>query len=273
MRTALTIAGSDSCGGAGIQADIKTMLANGVYAMSAVTALTAQNTTGVSAIFRVTPEFLGQELDSVFTDIEPDAVKIGMVSETDLVLVIAGKLRQYQAKNIVVDPVMVATSGARLIHEDAVETLKRELFPMASLLTPNIPEAEVLSGCAIASEKEMITAARRIHESYGCAVLCKGGHSCNDANDLLYWNDAYRWFSGRRIDNPNTHGTGCTLSSAIASNLAKGYPLELAVERAKEYVSGALEAMLDLGRGSGPMDHGFAIKNEFTVTDTPKIML
>ena len=253
MKTAITIAGSDSSGGAGIQADIKTMIANGVYAMSAITALTAQNTTGVTSILNATPEFLGQELDSIFTDIYPDAVKIGMVSDKELIKVIAAKLRQYEAKNIVVDPVMVATSGAKLISDDAADILKEELFPLASVLTPNIPEAE-----------EMIDAAKKISEKYHCAVLCKGGHNLNDANDLLYADGVYRWFNGKRIDNPNTHGTGCTLSSAIASNLAKGFSLEESVERAKEYISGALAAMLNFGKGSGPMDHGFAIKNEYT---------
>ena len=224
-KTALTIAGSDSSGGAGIQADIKTMLANGVYAMSAITALTAQNTTGVTAILNSTPEFLAQQLDSIFTDIYPDAVKIGMVSDKELIRVIARKLKQYEARHIVVDPVMVATSGARLISEDAIETLKQELFPLATVLTPNIPEAEVLSGQSIKTAEDMISAAKVISDSYHCAVLCKGGHDLNDANDLLYYEGMARWFRGKRINNPNTHGTGCTLSSAIASNLAKGYDL------------------------------------------------
>ena len=265
MRTALTIAGSDSSGGAGIQADIKTMMANGVFAMSAITALTAQNTTGVEAILNATPEFLGQELDCIFTDIYPDAVKIGMVSDKELICMIAAKLKQYDAKNVVVDPVMVATSGARLISEDAIETLKAELFPLAKILTPNIPETEELTGMKITSAADMEAAAKKISETYHCAVLCKGGHKLNDANDLLWSEGKGRWFSGKRIDNPNTHGTGCTLSSAIASNLAKGFDLETSVERAKDYISGALAAMLDLGKGSGPMDHGFAIKNEFTL--------
>ena len=264
MRTAVTIAGSDSSGGAGIQADIKTMMANGVYAMSAITALTAQNTTGVTSILNATPEFLGKELDAIFTDIYPDAVKIGMVSESSLIRTIAAKLRQYEAKNIVVDPVMVATSGARLISEEAVETLKKELFPLACVLTPNIPETEVLTGMEVKTTEDMIEAAKRISEEYHCAVLCKGGHQLNDANDLLYADGTYRWFNGKRISNPNTHGTGCTLSSAIASNLAKGFSLEESVERAKDYISGALAAMLDLGKGSGPMDHGFAIDNAYT---------
>lgn len=262
-KTTLTIAGSDSSGGAGIQADIKTMQANGVYAMSAITALTAQNTTGVSGIFEVTPEFLGQQLDAVFTDIYPDAVKIGMVASGELVKMIAFKLKEYKAERIVVDPVMVSTSGSRLISEEAIQILKTELFPLASVLTPNIPEAEVLFGASIHSAEDMERAAQAISEEYHCAVLLKGGHQLNDANDLLYAEGKSRWFYGRRIDNPNTHGTGCTLSSAIASNLAKGYGLEEAVERAKEYISGALAAMLDLGAGSGPMDHGFDIGGKF----------
>ena len=263
MKTALTIAGSDSSGGAGIQADIKTMTANGVYATSAITALTAQNTTGVYGILESTPEFLANQLDCVFTDIFPDAVKTGMVSSTALIAVIADKLRQYKARNIVVDPVMVATSGARLISEEAVDALKDKLLPLATLLTPNIPEAEVLSGMTISDPAGMERAARAISEQYGCAVLCKGGHQISDADDLLWRNGAGVWFRGRRIQNSNTHGTGCTLSSAIAANLAKGYDLDRSVQRAKDYISGALAAMLDLGKGSGPMDHMFDLKGEF----------
>lgn len=262
-HTALTIAGSDSSGGAGIQADIKTMLANGVYAMSAVTALTAQNTRGVASILESTPEFLADQLDSIFTDIYPDAVKIGMVSSGALIRTIAEKLKEYEAKNIVVDPVMVATSGAKLINDKAIGTLKECLFPLAAVLTPNIPEAEVLSGRKITSKEGMEEAAEMIGRTYHCAVLLKGGHQLNDANDLLYCDGKSRWFYGKRIDNPNTHGTGCTLSSAIAAGLAKGYGLEEAVEQAKQYISGALEAMLDLGGGSGPMDHGFDIQSRF----------
>ena len=255
MNTCLTIAGSDSSGGAGIQADIKTMTANGVYAMSAVTALTAQNTTGVTNIMEVTPDFLSDQIDAIFTDIFPDAVKTGMVSSTELIEVISDKLKEYDAKNIVVDPVMVATSGAKLISDDAIETLKKRLLPIATVITPNIPEAEVLSGLEIKSEEDMIAAAKAIYEAFGCAVLCKGGHQINDANDLLYRDGDFVWFKGRRIDNPNTHGTGCTLSSAIASNLAKGNDLDTSVKNAKDYISGALAAMLDLGKGSGPMNH------------------
>lgn len=263
MKTALTIAGSDSSGGAGIQADLKAMTMNGVFAMSAITALTAQNTTGVQGIFEVSPAFLGQQIDSVFTDIRPDAVKIGMVASSGLIEVIAERLQHYAAQNIVVDPVMVATSGARLISEDAIATLEARLLPLATVLTPNIPEAEVLSGLTIASPDDMIAAGKTISERYGCAVLCKGGHRLNDANDLLYRSGGYEWFNGKRIDNPNTHGTGCTLSSAIAANLAKGYDLDTAVRRAKDYLSGALAAMLDLGAGSGPMDHAFDLKPEY----------
>ena len=263
MKTALTIAGSDSSGGAGIQADIKTMTANGVYATSAITALTAQNTTGVYGILESTPEFLANQLDCIFTDIFPDAVKTGMVSSTALIAVIADKLRQYGARNIVVDPVMVATSGARLISEEAVDALKEKLLPLATLLTPNIPEAEVLSGMTIENAADMEKAARAISEQYGCAVLCKGGHQISDADDLLWREGAGVWFRGCRIQNSNTHGTGCTLSSAIASNLAKGYDLDQSVRRAKAYISGALAAMLDLGHGSGPMDHMFDLRGEF----------
>lgn len=263
MKTALTIAGSDSSGGAGIQADIKTMTMNGVFAMSAITALTAQNTTGVSAILEVNPHFLQQQIDAVFTDIRPDAVKIGMVSSAALITVIAEKLRTYKAEHIVVDPVMVATSGSRLIDEDAISTLKAQLLPLATVITPNIPEAEVLSGMSVRSEADMVAAAKTISDAYGCAVLCKGGHNLNDANDLLYEAGNTRWFYGKRIDNPNTHGTGCTLSSAIAANLAKGFDLAASVERAKAYISGALAAMLDLGHGSGPMNHAFALSGTF----------
>ena len=264
MNTALTIAGSDSSGGAGIQADLKTMIANHVYGMSAITALTAQNTTGVTDIMEVTPEFLAEQLDCIFTDIRPDAIKTGMVSSTSLIETIAEKLKAYEAKNIVVDPVMVATSGAKLISDDAIDTLKKKLLPLATVITPNIPEGEVLSDMKITSNEDMVIAAQKICDEYGCCVLLKGGHSLNDANDLLVEpGKAPVWFNGKRIDNSNTHGTGCTLSSAITANLAKGKSLEQAVKSAKNYISGALAAGLDLGKGSGPMDHGFAIDGNF----------
>ena len=263
MKTALSIAGSDSSGGAGIQADLKTMTMNGVYAMSAVTALTAQNTTGVRAILEATPTFLAQQIDTVFEDIPPDAVKIGMVSSAPLIAVIGARLRAWHAKNVVVDPVMVATSGARLMEEAAIATLKKELLPLADLLTPNIPEAEALSGLTIQTQGDMETAARAIGETYHCAVLCKGGHRVSDANDLLYDHGAFQWFRGKRILTANTHGTGCTLSSAIAANLAKGFSLAHSVARAKAYLSQALADGLTLGRGCGPMNHAFALTGPF----------
>lgn len=263
MRTALTIAGSDSSGGAGIQADLKTMTVNGVFGMSAITALTAQNTVGVKSVMEVTPEFLAEQMDCVFTDIRPDAVKIGMLPSVELIRVAAAKLREYHAENIVVDPVMVATSGSRLMKENAVQVMMEELFPLACVITPNLPEAEALSGKNIESEQEMEEAADEIGRRCCTAVLLKGGHQRNEANDFLWQKGGVRWFRGRRIGNPNTHGTGCTLSSAIASNLAKGYPLEESVARAKDYLSGALAAMLDLGQGSGPMNHAFDLKEKY----------
>lgn len=263
MKIALTIAGSDSGGGAGIQADIKTMISNGVYAASAITALTAQNTTGVTGIMEVTPEFLAEQLDNIFTDIYPDAVKIGMVPSSELITIIADKLEEYGAKNIVADPVMVATSGAKLINDEAVWAMKERLFPLAAVLTPNIPETEVLAGMRIQTEEDMCRGAAKISEAYHCAVLCKGGHQLNDANDLLCREGSCRWFTGKRINTANTHGTGCTLSSAIASNLAKGYNLDVSVERAKDYISGALAAGLNIGKGCGPMNHGFDISSRY----------
>ncbi len=259
MKTVLTIAGSDSSGGAGIQADLKTMLANGVYGMSAITALTAQNTTGVQGVLPVPSGFLALQLDSVFTDIVPDAVKVGMTAGEELIGVIADKLVQYGAKRVVIDPVMVSTSGTALLPDTALESLKERLFPLAALITPNLPEAEVLAGRDIRTPEAMERAAEEIGRQYGCAVLCKGGHREGGADDLLYHNGALYWFYGKRIGNPNTHGTGCTLSSAIASNLAKGQTLPESVANAKEYLSGALAAMLELGKGNGPLHHGYRL--------------
>lgn len=259
MNTALTIAGSDCSGGAGIQADIKTMIMNKVYAMSVITSITAQNTMGVKEIEEVSFDLIKSQLDAVFLDIFPDAVKIGMISSKKAVEIIFKKLSSYQAKNIVIDPVMVSTSGTKLLSDEAIEEQKRSLFPIATILTPNIPEIEVLTHITVTSEKDMLVAAEKLSELYGCAILCKGGHAINHANDLLYSNGSYQWFRGTRIDNSNTHGTGCTLSSAIAANLAKGYDLETAVFLAKEYISKALESMLNLGNGNGPINHGFAL--------------
>lgn len=260
MKTALTVAGSDSSGGAGIQADIKTMTMLGVFAMSAVTSLTAQNTTGVSAIMDVTPDFLAEQLDSVFTDIYPDSVKIGMVSSIGLIEVIADKLKQYKAKSIVLDPVMVATSGAKLISDDAITALQSKLFPLADVITPNIPEAEVLTGLTVKSHSDMKKAAKIIADRLGCSVLVKGGHSVESAYDVLYTKDGkIRWYCSKRIDNKNTHGTGCTLSSAIAANLAKGEDMVSAIAFAKAYVGGAIAYGLDLGSGSGPLAHNYKL--------------
>lgn len=264
MKTALTIAGSDSSGGAGIQADLKTMIVNNVYGMSAITALTAQNTTGVQDIVEVSPEFLKSQLDSVFEDIFPDSVKIGMISSSTLVKVIAERLDFYSGKNIVLDPVMVATSGYSLMKTEAINAMTQELFPLATIITPNIPEGEVLSGLEIKNKEDMKKAAQTIGERFDVSVLLKGGHSINDANDLLYNRVEFLWFEGERIDNDNTHGTGCTLSSAIAANLAKGYSLEESIKRSKEYISDALRANLDLGNGSGPLLHNFDITGKYS---------
>ena len=261
MKKVLTIAGSDSSGGAGIQADIKTITAHKMYAMSVITALTAQNTTGVFGIMDVDPDFVAQQLDAVFTDIVPDSVKIGMVSNSGIIRTIAQKLAEYGARNIVVDPVMVSTSGCKLISDDAIRAVTDLLIPIGTLITPNIPEAQVLCGFPVKDADGMIRAAEKISEHYKGAVLIKGGHLVNDATDLLYHDGQFQWFSSPRIDNPNTHGTGCTLSSAIACNLAAGYSLCECVDRAKAYLTGALKAMLDLGHGSGPLDHTYGIRN------------
>lgn len=260
MKTVLTIAGSDCSGGAGIQADLKTMAAHGVYGMSAIAALTAQNTTGVAGIYHVSRDFLEQQLDCIFTDIYPDAVKIGMVSEKELIGGIAGKLKQYDAKNIVLDPVMVSTSGSRLLSEDAIGTLKKTLFPLADLITPNVPEAEVLSGVSIKTKEDMEEAASKIGEYFDGYILMKGGHSVEDADDYLFYHGKKKMFRGMRVENENTHGTGCTLSSAIASNLAMGCDMETSIQNAKEYITGALLDGLDLGKGSGPLNHMYRLK-------------
>ena len=273
LPSVLSIAGSDSSGGAGIQADIKTALANGVYAMSAVTALTAQNTMGVVAIHEAPPEFLAAEIDTVFGDIRPDAVKIGMVASVDLIRTIAGRLAAHGAAHIVVDPVIVATSGARLLSEGAAGALASELFPLAEVITPNLPELFVLdqiaggapeSEASYATTEARVEAGKRILSRFGCPVLIKGGHAGKRADDLLVTPEGANLFPGERVATENTHGTGCTLSTAIASNLAKGMTLPASVERAKAYVTGALSAGLDMGGGSGPLHHGFALQSEFT---------
>lgn len=260
IKKVLTIAGSDSSGGAGIQADIKTITVHKLYAMSAITALTAQNTTGVYGIMEATPEFVGNQLDCIFTDIRPDAVKIGMVSTSKIIDVIVEKLKEYKAENIVIDPVMVSTSGSKLLNDEACDTLINKLLPLGKIITPNVPEAEVLCGFKIKTTDDMVKAAKKISNNLPVAILIKGGHLISTATDLLYENGETSWFSTERIDNPNTHGTGCTLSSAIACNLAKGYTLKESIANAKNYLTGALKAQLNLGKGSGPLEHTYNIK-------------
>ena len=259
MKKVLSIAGSDCSGGAGIQADIKTITVHKMYAMSAITALTAQNTTGVYGIVDVSPEFVAQQLDCIFSDIRPDAVKIGMVSSSAIINAIADKLVEYKAENIVVDPVMVSTSGSRLLSDDAMDALVTRLLPLGSVITPNIPEAEALCGFKIESMDDMLRAASAISKLVSGAILIKGGHLAGRASDLLYSEGKTLWFHEEKVSNPNTHGTGCTLSSAIACNLAAGASLEESVRRAKAYITGTLKSGLNLGKGSGPLDHTYAI--------------
>lgn len=260
MKKILTIAGSDCSGGAGIQADIKTITAHKMYAMSAITALTAQNTTGVYGVLEASPEFVGNQLDCIFNDITPDAVKVGMVSNIDIIKIIAHKLLEYKAQNVVVDPVMIATSGSKLLSDDAIDTLKTILLPLAALITPNIPEAETLCGFSIETQDDMLKAANIISETINKNVLIKGGHLKDSADDLLFTDNKPYWFSSPKVDNPNTHGTGCTLSSAIACNLALGHTLQDSIKNAKAYITGALKDGLDLGKGSGPLNHSYNIK-------------
>jgi hydroxymethylpyrimidine/phosphomethylpyrimidine kinase len=255
LKKILTIAGSDCSGGAGIQADIKTITAHEMYAMSVITALTAQNTTGVFGIYETSPEFVGQQLDCIFNDIFPDAVKIGMVSSTKIIDIICTKLKEYKVKNIVVDPVMFSTSGHNLMSADAMDALRTKLLPLANVITPNIFEAESLCGFGIKNKEDMLLAAKEISKTLNCQILIKGGHLLDSADDLLYYNENALWFNAHRISNPNNHGTGCTLSSAIACNLGMGLSMEESIRNAKDYVTRALEAGLDLGKGSGPLNH------------------
>lgn len=257
MKKILTIAGSDCSGGAGIQADIKTITAHKMYAMSAITALTAQNTTGVYGVLEATPEFIGQQLDCIFTDIPPDAVKIGMLSNGRIIEIVAEKLKEYGAKNIVLDPVMIATSGSKLLSDLAIDSLKTKLLPIADIITPNIAEAESLSGITIETTVQMLEAAELLAKMLPGYILIKGGHLPDSADDLLYANGRATWFRSAKISNPNTHGTGCTLSSAIACNLAQGDNMHDSVQSAKAYITGALKAKINLGKGSGPLNHCF----------------
>jgi hydroxymethylpyrimidine/phosphomethylpyrimidine kinase len=255
MKKILTIAGSDCSGGAGIQADIKTITSRKMYAMSVITALTAQNTTGVYGIMDINKDFVEKQMDAVFTDIYPDAVKIGMVSNQDTITVIAEKLIEFGASNIVLDPVMISTSGSRLLKDDAIRVLTTRLMPIAKIITPNIPEAECLCGFLIKCKDDMQLAAQNISKNFTADILIKGGHLEDCSDDVLYTNGEFHWFEQSRINNPNTHGTGCTLSSAIACNLAAGMDIRSSIRAAKDYITGALQANLDLGKGNGPLNH------------------
>lgn len=255
MKKILTIAGSDCSGGAGIQADLKTFTAHKAYGMSVITSLTAQNTMGVTDVVDLSPEFVGKQLDAVFGDIYPDAIKIGMVSNESIIKVIVQKLKQYKAKNIVIDPVMVATSGSVLMDSKANNTLIKELLPLADIITPNMQEASVLSGIEVNSKEDMEKAAKIIGAYIDGVVLVKGGHLEKSADDLLLIDGKIDWIEGKRVENSNTHGTGCTLSSAIAANLANGMDVKSAFIKAKEYLTGAIEDGLDLGEGRGPLNH------------------
>lgn len=259
MKKVLTIAGSDCSGGAGIQADIKTITAHKMYAMSVITSLTAQNTTGVYGVLDTEAEFVENQLDCVMKDIFPDSIKIGMVSSSKIIKSIVKKLNEYKPKNIVVDPVMISTSGSRLLSEEAMDSLINELIPLADLITPNIAEAECLCDFKIESNEDMEKAAIKISEKYKGNILIKGGHLEHCSDDLLYHEGEFTWFKGIKVNNPNTHGTGCTLSSAIACNLADGNSVEDSIKNAKEYITGALEDGLNLGQGSGPLNHCYKL--------------
>lgn len=270
----LTIAGSDCSGGAGIQADLKTMSAFDVYGMSVITAVTAQNTCGVTGVQNVTGEMIRLQLEAVMSDIMPDAVKIGMLATADAVEAVADILEKYHVEHVILDPVMVSTSGRSLLEAEGKEQMLRRLFPLAELVTPNIPEAEeilkavdgsvenkqTVSSVQITDQTMMEKAAQVIRQKYGCNVLLKGGHMTQVADDLLYQTQAV-WFPAQRIDCTNTHGTGCTLSSAIASALARGCSLKEAVGIAKVYVRSAMSTGLDLGHGNGPLDHNGSISS------------
>lgn len=261
MKKILTIAGSDCSGGAGIQADMKTITVHNMYAMSVITALTAQNTTGVYGIEEISREFVCRQIDCIYKDIEPDSVKIGMVANKEIIEGIAERLSFYNAKNIVLDPVMVSTSGSKLVNEEAMSTLIEKLMPLAKVITPNTKEAEVLCGFKVENIKDMEKAAKKIFNNLNVSVLVKGGHLSDDAIDVLYDDGKITYFKSERIDNPNTHGTGCTLSSAIACNLAKGENLENSIKEAKKYLTGAIKANLDIGEGRGPLWHTYILGN------------
>lgn len=255
IKLGLTIAGSDSGGGAGIQADIKTFSAHGVFGMSVITSVTAQNTMGVLGIEDLTSKMVLLQMKAVFEDLFPDAVKIGMVSNEKIIKTIANGLREYKPKNIVLDPVMVSKSGVHLLKEDAINALKSELIPLSLVVTPNLMEAEVLTGIKVDSVKDMRNAAKKIVELGAQSVVVKGGHLIEDAIDVYYDGKDFFEVSSERIPTKNTHGTGCTFSSAIAANLALGYELFDSIKRAKEYITGAIRNSLSIGHGVGPTNH------------------
>ncbi len=262
IKKALSIAGSDCSGGAGIQADLKTFSALGVFGMSAVTSVVAENTFRVIDYQDVSPGIIEKQIDAVCEDIFPDAVKVGMLSCPATMLPVAGKIKQWQLKNVVVDPVMYAKNGAPLMDPNSTDTLISEIVPLSDVLTPNIPEAEKIAGIKIANQEDMEEAARKIH-AMGCkAVLVKGGHSEGEATDILFDGTKFYYFSERRVNTKNTHGTGCTLSSAIASNLALGASIQDAVKNAKTYVTTAIEHALELGQGNGPTNHFYDLYNK-----------
>ena len=262
MRTALTIAGSDASGGAGIQADIKTMSALGVFAMSVIVSVVAENTSRVISIEDVSASVISDQIDAVFEDIPPDAVKIGMLSTPECMNAVAAKIREYRPANVVIDPVMYAKNGAPLMQESSIGTLISTIIPLADVLTPNIPEAEKIASMDIMSLDDMKRAAEKIAGMGSGAVLVKGGHRTGNADDLLFDGETFTVFPGTRIDTKNTHGTGCTLSSAIASYLARGEKLADAVRLAKDYVTGAISHALELGHGNGPTDHFFMFRED-----------
>jgi len=256
MPTVLTVAGSDSGAGAGIQADLKTFAALGVYGTSAITAITAQNTLGVTAVQEVPPGMVAAQIDAVVADIRPDAVKTGMLASASIIEVVAAKVREHGLPNLVVDPVMVAKSGDRLLREDAVAVLRDLLLPLCAVVTPNLPEAEVLVGRSIGSDEDARRAAEEIVGLGAGAVVVKGGHrGTPEAVDILYDGNAFREYSAPRVDTTSTHGTGCTFASAIAAYLARGEPLAEAVGQAKEYLTEALRRAYPIGGGHGPVHH------------------
>ena len=255
MKTVLTIAGSDSGGGAGIQADIKAISANGAFGMSVITAVTAQNTKEVRSVQQIDLQIIQDQIEAVFDDIQVDAVKIGMLGNVETVQVVAETLKKYKPKYIVVDPVMISKGGHYLLEESAVEAVKEKILPLSSIITPNIPEAEVLIGRTLQTEEEMYKACEQIMEMGVDAVLIKGGHLMGPPNDLFYNGVDFHWLKANRIHTKNTHGTGCTLSSAIAANLAKGSTLFEAVKLAKQYITTAITHSLPLGSGHGPTHH------------------